>query len=90
VALNQVSLFFYPPRWRQQLTELPGTYGTDGKPARLAEVVRDPETAGPIASFAAIVGWLEEQGFTPVEWENRRCFHKGQVRSMFGPDTRVR
>jgi hypothetical protein len=89
MAVNQVSLFFYPPRWRQRLREIPGTRAVGGAPVRVADAVREPEADGPAVSFEAVVRWLADQGFAPVEWGKGSCFHRGQIRSIFGLEQEI-
>ena len=40
MAVNQVSLFFYPPRWKQRLTPDARAMTDEGKPLQIADAVR--------------------------------------------------
>lgn len=88
MAVNQVSLFFYPPRWTQRLRAIDPTALTDaGTPVQVASAVRADGSDGPAVPVAAVAEWLTGEGFTPVPWE--RAFERGRVRSVFGPEREV-
>ena len=89
MAVNQVSLFFYPPRWQQRLTPEPKALTDEGKPVQIADAVSVAGADAPPLSAAAVNGWLAEQGFTPVEWGRGSVFERGQVRSIFGPEKEI-
>jgi hypothetical protein len=88
MAVNQVSLFFYPPRWSQRLTVVDPTALTDdGTPVQIASAVPSESADEPPVAVAAVAAWLRDQGFTPVAWG--RAFERGRVRSMFGPEREI-
>jgi hypothetical protein len=88
MAVNQVSLFFYPLRWTQRLT--PSRGRTDaGTPVQIADAIPvEGATAAPVP-VDTVKKWLLEQGFTPVDWRPARIFERGQVRSMFGCEKEI-
>lgn len=89
MAVNQVSLFFYPPRWQQRLTTEPTRLTGRGTPLQIADVVPSANADGPLVSAAAVKGWLVEQGFAPVEWDQAHTLQRGQVRSSFGLEKEI-
>jgi hypothetical protein len=88
MAINQVSLFFYPPRWKQRLTPEPGTMTWAGKPVDIADAVPSGAEAPPIAADA-IRGWLLGQGFTVADWGDGWILQRGRIQSMFGLEKEV-
>jgi hypothetical protein len=80
VAVNQVSLFLCPPRWRR-LTRHPKAF--------IADAVPDPAANAPPLPPAVVKGWLAEHGFTPVEWGRGHIFERGQLVSIFGPEKEI-
>jgi hypothetical protein len=89
VAVNQVSLFFYPPRWQQRLTPHLTAITDEGKPLHIADAVPVPGADTQPLLPAVVKGWLAEQGFTPVEWGRGSVFQRGQLLSIFGPEKEV-
>jgi hypothetical protein len=89
VAVNQVSLFFYPPRWKQRLTPSPTAWTDEGKPVQIAEAVPVDGADGPPVPADVLKGWLTERGFIPVEWGRGSVFERGQVFSTFGPEKEI-
>ncbi len=87
--MNQVSLFFYPPRWRQRLTPDPTALNHEGKPVLVASSVPVDSAAGPPLPPEAVKAWLAGRGFTPVAWGRGQFFERGRVRSIFGPEKEV-
>ena len=86
MAINQVSLSFFSPRWDQRLTPDPSAQTDEGKPVQIADVVPVPGVGGHPLPVAAVTGWLTEQGFTTAGWGGGRVFERGLVRSMFGAE----
>ena len=89
MAVNQVSLFFYPPRWRQRLRPASGMLTDQGTPVQIADAVPVAGADGPVVSAVSLKGWLTEYGFAPVEWGQGGTFQRGQVRSMFGLEKEI-
>jgi hypothetical protein len=89
MAVNQVSLFFYTPRWQQRLTEAPHGYTDEGKPVQLVDAVRIPLDEGPPVEFDSVRKWLVEQGFSVAGWGKGHIFEQGQVRSIFGTEKEI-
>jgi hypothetical protein len=84
MAVNQVSLFFYTPRWQQRLTDASHGLTDEGKPVQLAGAVRNPLDEGPAVESDSVRKWLVEQGFSVAEWGEGHIFQRGQIRSIFG------
>jgi hypothetical protein len=85
MAFNQVSLFFYPPRWQpclrvvtwETLSKRPPIYIEDSMPS-------SDQTSVPLAA-KSVVNWLKRRGFVAAEWNmSETCFRLGQVSSCFG------
>lgn len=89
MAVNQVSLFFYPPRWQQRCVPDPTALTDLGTPLQRVYAVPAANADGPLVSATAVKGWLAERGFTPVEWWPDGLFERGQVRSMFGLEKEI-
>jgi hypothetical protein len=89
VAVNQVSLFFYLPRWQQRLTPAPNALTDQGTPLMIADAVPVAEADAAPVSTDVVKGWLAENGFTPVEWGHGRTLQRGQVRSIFGQEKEI-
>lgn len=89
MAVNQVSLFFYPPRWQQLLRSDPTALTNEGKPLQIAHTVPVPNAIGLPVTKASMKKWLAEHGFTPVDWGEGLTFQRGQVRSYFGLEKEV-
>lgn len=88
MAVNQVSLFFYPPRWRQRLTTPNPAALTDrGTPVQVAGAEPVTGADGPAVTTTAMKAWLADRGFAQVEWGV--TFQRGQVRSIFGPEKEI-
>jgi hypothetical protein len=89
VAVNQVSLFFYPPLWQQRLTPDPTARTAQGTPLLIADAVPVADVDVAPVSAAVVKAWLAENGFTPVEWGHGRILQRGQVWSIFGPEKEI-
>lgn len=89
MAVNQVSFFFYPPRWQQRLIAHPTALTDQGTPVQIADAVPVADSDAPPVSVAALVAWLGEQGFAPADWGEGSILQRGQVRSIFGPEKEV-
>ena len=48
MAINQVSLFFYPPRWQQSLTPDAAALTNEGEPVQIAHSVPSVPSEGDI------------------------------------------
>jgi hypothetical protein len=88
MAVNQVSLFFYPPRWQQQVTTSTRGRTAAVTPIWIARAARAAND-GPAVTGADLKAWLTEQGFTSVEWGKGNVFERGQVPSIFGPEKAI-
>jgi hypothetical protein len=82
---NQVSVFFYTPRWQQRLTSDPKALTYTGEPVQIASAVPVGGAAAPPVPVGAVVGSLAERGFTAVGWGEGRVFERGRVRAFGGP-----
>src|SRR5690349_9323573 len=89
MAVNQVSLFFYPPHWQQRLTTHPTALTDQGTPLQIAGAMPVESADAEPVSAAAVKEWLAENGFTEVEWGHGRTLQRGQVRSIFGLEKEV-
>jgi hypothetical protein len=89
VAVNQVSLFFYPPRWQQRLTHDPTALTDQGMPLQIADAVPVASADAAPVWATALKGWLADNGFTPVDWGQGSTLQRGQVRSIFGLEKEV-
>jgi len=90
MAVNQISLFFYPPRWQQRLVEAPHRLTDVSRPFQLVDAVRIPSDEGPAVEFDSVCNWLVARGFTVAEWREGRIFERGQVRSIFGIEKEIK
>ena len=89
MAVNQVSLSFYPPRWQERLTAHPRSLTDQGTPVQIADAV-PVEGAIPAPVLCDdFREWITQQGFTAVEWGRGTEFHRGQVRSIFGTEQEI-
>jgi hypothetical protein len=84
VAVNQVSLFFYPLCWKQRLRDDPRALTDEGKPVQIVDAVRREDMDGPEVEVEEVTTWLAERGFTPAERGQNRIFQRGNVQSIFG------
>ena len=70
MAVNQVSLFFYPPRWKQRLTPSPWARTDERKPVQIADAQADRVAAGVAARGGpdrqALVGIGEAERWSVV------------------------
>jgi hypothetical protein len=87
--VNQVSLWFYAPRWRPRLTPRGKAFAHEGEPVHIVDAVSIPGADAPPIQPAVVKGWLAERGFSPVEWGRGSIFQSGQVWSIFGPEKEV-
>ena len=89
MGMNQVSMFFYPPRWRQRLTPDPHALTSEGRPVQIADAVRDQSEEGPAVAGGDLKDWLSGQGFTVANWGQGDVFERGQVKSIFGVEKEI-
>jgi len=89
VAINQVSLSFYPPRWQERLTPHPRSLTDQGTPVQIAEAVPVEGVDGMPVSCDDFLEWLTQQGFTADDWGRGRVYYRGQVRSTFGTEKEI-
>lgn len=89
MAVNQVSLFFYPPRWQQRRTPDPTALTDQGIPLQIVDAVPVTAADSPPVATAALKGWLAENGFAPADWGEGSILQRGQVRSIFGWEKEV-
>jgi len=89
MAINQVSLFFYPPRWRQRLPPASGLQKWDGTSIQIADAVRDDSADGRAITRDEMNHWLAGQRFKVADWGYGRVFVRGRVRSMFGVEKEI-
>ena len=88
MAINQVSLFFYAPRWQQRLTPTDGQT-IAGEAMALASAVPIEGADDPRLDPDAVRAWFAERGFAAVDWGNGSVFQRGQVRSVFGSEQEI-
>src|SRR6266850_2232556 len=89
VAVNQVSLAFYPPRWQQRLTPHPRSLTDQGTPLQIADAVPVEGADQPPISCDDFREWLTQHGFTAVDWGRGSVYHRGRVRSVFGVEKEI-
>jgi hypothetical protein len=89
VAVNQVSLSFYPPRWQERLTPHPTSLTDQGTPVQIVDAVPVEGVEGPPVSCDDFRKWLTQQGFTAVAWGRGSVYYRGQVRSVFGKEKEI-
>jgi hypothetical protein len=89
VAINQVSLSFYPPRWKRRLTPHPLAKTDQGTPVEIEDAVRVEEDRGPAIAADDFKQWLIQRGFKPVDWGGGMEFERGQVRSVVGVEKEI-
>lgn len=89
MAINQVSLFFYPSGWRQRLTPDPRLMTSDGETVQIADAVRDPSGDGHAVAGGELKDWLSAQGFTVADWGQGGVFERGRVKSIFGHEKEI-
>jgi hypothetical protein len=78
MAVNQVSLSFYPPRWQPQCTR-----------PHVVAAVRSEDSTGPVVNAAEVRAWLADRGFVPAGWGKGSVLEYGPVRSIFGPEKEI-
>jgi hypothetical protein len=89
VAVNQVSLSFYPPRWQERLTPHPRSLTDQGTPVQIADAVPAEGVEQPRVSCDNFREWLSQQGFAAVDWGRGRVYYRGEVRSVFGTEKEI-
>ena len=89
MAVNQVSVFFYAPRWKACFTPHPTKRAGGGKPVQVVDAVPVEGTDAETLRVEAVVGWLGDQGFISADWGSGQVFLRGQVHSMFGPEQEI-
>jgi hypothetical protein len=89
VAVNQVSLFFYPHRWQQRLTPHATALTDQDQHLQIADAVPVANVEGPAVSVTAVKAWLVENGFVPAEWGVSCILQRGQVQSIFGREKEI-
>jgi len=91
MAINQASMFFYPPRCRQRLTPDPEALTDEGKPVQIAhsEPAEGDGDDNPAVSGGEVKEWLKGRGFTIANWGQGGIFERGRVHSMFGVEKEV-
>jgi len=89
VAVNQVSLFFYPPRWKQRLTPDARAMTDEGKTLQIADAVRVEGAEAWRVLGHEFRDWLTRKGFRAADWGNGSVFERGEVRSIFGPEKEI-
>jgi hypothetical protein len=90
MGIEQVSLFFYTPRWVQKTTVDCNTRSADGNPLRIVEPERSEIHAGVPVLFETMKDWLESHGFKPANWGDGTIFDYGKVHSLFGTQQEIR
>jgi hypothetical protein len=89
VAVNQVSLSFYPPRWQERLTPHPRSLNDEGAPVQIADDVPVGDAKQPPVSCSDFREWLTQQGFAAVDWGRGSVYYRGEVRSVFGTEKEI-
>ena len=89
MAVNQVSLSFYPPRWKERLTPHPRSLTDQGTPVLIADAVPVEGAEQPAVLCDVFREWLAQQGFTAVDWGRGNVYYGGEVRSVFGVEKEI-
>ena len=89
MAANQVSLFFYPPRWEQRLTPHPRSLSDQGTPVQYVDAIRVDGAHKLLIVANDLRDWLIQHEFTAVDWGHGSAFERGQVRSVFGIEKEI-
>jgi hypothetical protein len=89
VAVNQVSLSFYTPRWKQRLTPHPNAISDEGTAVQVIDAV--PAKTGNAAPLSPgfVRSCLTERGFEPAQWGQGNIFERGKINSIFGPEKAI-
>jgi len=89
MGINQVSLFFFPPKWVQRRTPAPDGFTLSGEPVTLVDAV--PSTSGEQTSVRAedVKQWLVTNGFANANWGAGWILERGKVDSVFGPEKEI-
>jgi hypothetical protein len=89
MAINQVSLYFFPPRWQRRIIEEAVPLGGSTDSQELFEVARIGDSSDPPVQAADLKAWLLERGFAPAGWGAGSIWEFGQVRSFFGQEKEI-
>jgi hypothetical protein len=91
MAVNQVSLFFLPPRWQKRILKKAVPFGNpiETSSQGLFEIVRIDDSVAPPVQAADVKAWLLERGFVSANWGDGRILEYGQVRSIFGQEKAI-
>ena len=89
MAINQVSLFFYPPRWAQRLTPEAGCFTSAGQQVQVASAGPSGADDGPPIRAGDLKAWLVGHGFTEADWGSGWVLERGRIESMFGPEKEI-
>lgn len=85
MAFDQVSLFLFPPRWRQHSVPDARARHYSGEPVRIVSAIRAQESNGPAVPFDDLCRWFEAKGFEVVtQSANYAVFHSAAIESALG------
>lgn len=84
MGVHQISLSFYPPRWRERRTPHLTLLTESDNPVQLIDSVPVIDSHGLPLAPSEVKSWLTKQGFTPLEWGEGRVFERGRVHSIYG------
>jgi hypothetical protein len=89
MAANQISVSFYPVRWREhRIPDWTGLTEAE-KPIQRIESVPVTNSDGCPLAPGDVKSWLTKQGFIPLEWGEGRVFERGQVHSISGMEKEI-
>jgi hypothetical protein len=89
MAINQVSLFFYPPRRAQRLTPDPRLLTSGGRPVQIADAVPSGADGQPSVGAGDVKAWLVEHEFADANWGRGWVLERGRIESIFGPEKEI-
>ncbi len=85
MAFDQVSLFFYPPRWERYSVADARMKHYSGEPVRIVSAIRAEDSNGPTVSLEDLCRWFEAKGFQVVTRSaDYALFHSATVESTLG------
>jgi hypothetical protein len=80
MAVNQVSHFFYPPRWKPRLTST-AACTDEGKPVQIVDDIRRDCSDDHVVLKENLKAWLLDRGFRSASSGEDMVFEQNQTRS---------